>query len=511
MSFIIAAITLSLVLTIFLALYVTRSLLFLYVARNAVNSFPANTSKGESKVRISNSSSWNGTIAFFDEADRDNRVTHDRSEAKSETRRCTVLDTHLKKMDYEPFVSVLIASYNEQQVIERLMKSCAALTYDQKNFEIIVVDDSEDETFHILKIWEKRIPNLKVIHRDNRKGWKGGALNVALKNMSPKSSYALIVDADNVLPSHVLESFVSRFNERILKENTFEAIQGYPVPTVYYNENDSNPDTFDQVREYSNWVSKAIDFRLAKRNLIEFAAKDKLCLPIQITGSLFMMRSEVIKLLGFSEDLTEDWDLTLGLYFSQNCILTNIQYPNHKNRQQNNNNNNIGTRKVLFDPSLVSYSSIITKFGAYFRQRIRVSEGHTRGFRKNISNVLTSKRRARDKIEFFFMGLQYSKFIAVAILIITDLLLVLSNGIDFALNDNFMKISLSVQAVILSIAIGIGFIALNACTTIRCYNAKDVLYLLFLSSCTIPAFVIGSLYGLFRDEGIFYKTERSIF
>lgn len=509
MSFIAAAITFSLVLTIFLALYVTRSLIFFFVARHTVNSFPPNTSKGQSKVRISNSSSWNGAIALPHESDRDNRVTHDRSGAKSETRRCTVLDTHFKKMDHEPFVSVFIASYNEQQVIEHLMKSCAALTYDRNNFEIIVVDDSEDETFHILKIWEKRIPNLKVIHRNNRKGWKGGALNVAINNMSPKSSYALIVDADNILSSHILESFVSRFNECNLKENTIEAIQGYPVPTVYYNDNDSKPDTFDQVREYSNWVSKAIDFRLAKRNLIEFVAKDKLCLPIQITGSLFMMRSEVIKLLGFSEDLTEDWDLTLGLYFSPNCMSTYIQQcPNHKNRQQNNN---IGTRKVLYDPSLISYSSIITKFGAYFRQRMRVSEGHTRGFRKNISNILTSKKTVRDKIELFFMGLQYSKFIAVAILIITDFLLVLSNGLDFALNDNFMKMSLSVQAVILSMAIVIGFIAFNACTTIRCYNVKDVLYLLFLGSCTIPAFVIGSLYGLFRDEGIFYKTERSVY
>lgn len=37
------------------------------------------------------------------------------------------------------------------------MNSCAALTYNQNKFEIIVVDDSEDETFDILKIWEKKI------------------------------------------------------------------------------------------------------------------------------------------------------------------------------------------------------------------------------------------------------------------------------------------------------------------------------------------------------------------
>jgi hypothetical protein len=31
-----------------------------------------------------------------------------------------------------------------------------------------------------------------------------------------------------------------------------------------------------------------------------------------------------------------------------------------------------------------------------------------------------------------------------------------------------------------------------------------------LSLCTIPAFIIGSLYGFFRDKGIFYRTERNI-
>jgi hypothetical protein len=186
-----------------------------------------------------------------------------------------------------------------------------------------------------------------------------------------------------------------------------------------------------------------------------------------------------------------------------------IHPPDHKKRQQNNS---IGTRKVLYDPSLISYSVVTTKFGAYLRQRMRVSEGHTRGFKKNITNILTSNIRVSDKIEFFFIGLQYSKFIAVLSLIIIDLVLLLSNGgTDFAVSNNFMRISLSIQAAILSVAIGISFIALDVCTTIRSYNVRDVLYLLLLSSFTIPAFVIGSLYGLFREEGVFYRTERTIF
>lgn len=89
---------------------------------------------------------------------------------------------------YDQFISILVATYNEHKVIERLLESCVALTYNAKRFEIIVIDDSSDGTFAILSSWKKRIPNLKVIHRSARNGWKGGALNAGLNNISQKES-----------------------------------------------------------------------------------------------------------------------------------------------------------------------------------------------------------------------------------------------------------------------------------------------------------------------------------
>ena len=66
-----------------------------------------------------------------------------------------------------------------------------------------------------------------------------------------------------------------------------------------------------------SWVSKAIDFRRAQRNMVEFVAKNHLGLPVEITGSLFLIRTEVIKEIGFSEDLTEYWDLTIDLHLPE--------------------------------------------------------------------------------------------------------------------------------------------------------------------------------------------------
>src|SRR5712692_2028688 len=49
---------------------------------------------------------------------------------------------------YEPFVSIHVATYNEKRVISRLLEGCAALDY--QNYEVVVVDDSTDETAEIL-------------------------------------------------------------------------------------------------------------------------------------------------------------------------------------------------------------------------------------------------------------------------------------------------------------------------------------------------------------------------
>jgi hypothetical protein len=112
-----------------------------------------------------------------------------------------------------PFISILVPARNEDLVIDRLMRSCAALTYNKDNFEIIVVDDdSEDNTYDIVRKWTDKILNLKVIRRNKRiEGWKGGVLNLAIKNMNTNSSYVLVVDADNILATDILERFVSCF------------------------------------------------------------------------------------------------------------------------------------------------------------------------------------------------------------------------------------------------------------------------------------------------------------
>jgi cellulose synthase/poly-beta-1,6-N-acetylglucosamine synthase-like glycosyltransferase len=401
-------------------------------------------------------------------------------------------DTTVKSQNHSfrvPFVSIIVAAYNEDLVIDRLLRSCAGLTYPSDKFQIIIVDDSEDNTFDIIKGWKKKLPNLKVVHRSDRTGWKGGALNVALKYINEKSSYILFVDADNTLETDILESFVSRFLNLDLHGTSIEVIQGYPLPRIYCG----NSDHSLKHAHGCSWVAKGIDFRLARRNIIEFIAKDHMNLPLQITGSLFMIKSDVMKSIRFSNDLSEDWDLTIRLYLRA----TNSSLYHKK-----------GMNVITFDPLLVSSTEVTTRLIPYLRQRMRVSEGNTRGLRTNIVNILSRKMPWAHKIEILLTGLSYAKFIGVLALILIDFTILLVARTDFILSNDIIKVSFITQAANLFTALAGIFMSIPICRKVRNYNMTDVLALLLLNICTIPAFVIGSFRGMIRKDGVFYRTAR---
>lgn len=427
-----------------------------------------------------------------------------------------------------PFISIFVPTYNESLVIQRLLKSFAALSYPTDRFEIIIVDDSTDDTYQKIQTMLSELQNLKVIHRDNRAGWKGGALNVALNVMDKRAFNVLVLDADNILLADTLERFVSRFIEEqySYKEKGVSvlAIQGFPISK-------SNPESDNEWGikvKLGNWIARAIDFRLCQRNMIEFTAKNRLNLPVQITGSLFMIRADVIKSIKFSNDLCEDWDLTVDLYCSQPSSLLSstidvISSDNNTGGICNHPSNNIApkpvavslTPRIIFDQELVSYCEATTDLTAYFRQRMRVSEGHTRGLRRKIRRIAESKMLSLvDKVELFLNGLQYAKFIFVLGIGIINMILLLM-FLSGSYNNsqqlmNMFGISFSLQAANLAIALMRITWAAKICRPVRRYDIKDLLSLLVLYVITAPAFVIGSLRGFFQDKGIFYKTHRNL-
>src|ERR1700756_2252519 len=85
-----------------------------------------------------------------------------------------------------PRVTVQLPIYNERYVIERLVESVAAFDYPRELLDIQVLDDSTDETKVVARDCVERYKQLGVpisyIHRDNREGFKAGALQEGLKS-----------------------------------------------------------------------------------------------------------------------------------------------------------------------------------------------------------------------------------------------------------------------------------------------------------------------------------------
>ncbi|MBC8088965.1 MAG: glycosyltransferase [Phycisphaerae bacterium] len=82
-----------------------------------------------------------------------------------------------------PFVTVQLPMFNERYVAAAVIDSCAALEYPRDRFELQVVDDSNDDTRDIVDeraaFWNARGVKVSVARRDNRRGFKAGAMAAA--------------------------------------------------------------------------------------------------------------------------------------------------------------------------------------------------------------------------------------------------------------------------------------------------------------------------------------------
>ena len=97
-----------------------------------------------------------------------------------------------------PYVTIQLPVYNEFYVMERLLENIAQIEYPKDKLEIQVLDDSTDESIEttatqIKKLQESGL-DIKHICRDNRQGFKAGALKEGLVNA--KGEFIAIFDAD---------------------------------------------------------------------------------------------------------------------------------------------------------------------------------------------------------------------------------------------------------------------------------------------------------------------------
>jgi len=291
-------------------------------------------------------------------------------------------------LGYHPFVSVHVAAYNEKRVIERLLNALSQLEYPE--YEVVVVDDSTDESVQILQQWVGR-PRFKILHRTSRSGYKGGALREALKVMDPRTEYVVVFDADSVPFPDSIERLLPLFYRVSdgASSRRFEAAFGHTEPP-------SEPGQIKRrlevaaVQSYQwhvlnkseSWLTEAVRAEYAGSYMIERPFQDAVGSLKMIAGTAYMIRADVLRNVGWGTSITEDWELTLRLYARG--------------------------YKVIYTPWAETPAECVSTFARLARQRMRWAEGHTHNVRKWFLPMLRSPLVTPiEKLEFLYDSTYY--------------------------------------------------------------------------------------------------------
>jgi GT2 family glycosyltransferase len=268
-------------------------------------------------------------------------------------------------------------------VVDRLLEACTS--FDYENYEVIVADDSTDETVEKLKKWKEH-PRVRVIHRSSRKGFKGGALQEALRRMNPRTEYVMVFDADFVPPADAIWHFLDYFGRLTKPKNG----NGNGHDTHAKTGVPQNGDRLAVVQGYQwhmlnaseNWVTKGVRAEFSGSYVLERAGQELFGAMKMISGSVYMIRADVLRKLGWSTSITEDWELTIRLY--------------------------LAGYKVLYTPYIQAPAECVSEVRRLIKQRMRWAEGHTFNVRKYFWPILRSPNLTwQEKLEFVYYAPYY--------------------------------------------------------------------------------------------------------
>lgn len=298
-----------------------------------------------------------------------------------------------------PVVTIQLPVYNEMYVIERLIDAVCQFDYPTEKLEIQVLDDSTDETVVIIanKVaeWQTKGVDIQYIRRDDRKGFKAGALDFGMKQC--RGEFIAIFDADFVPESD------------FLKKTIFPFIKNENIGVVQTRWGHLNQD-------YS-LLTKLQAFALNAHFRVEQVGRNKGNHFINFNGTAGIWRKTCIEDAGgwSADTLTEDLDLS---YRAQ-----------------------LKGWKFKYIEKVVVPAELPISMKGLKNQQFRWSKGAAECTRKNLGKVLKSKDLSLwTKFTATFHLLNSSLYLAIAGLILLSvplLLLAKNNPIYTNMYDYF--------------------------------------------------------------------------
>ncbi|MEM9074602.1 MAG: cellulose synthase family protein [Myxococcota bacterium] len=192
-----------------------------------------------------------------------------------------------------PLVTIQLPMFNEMYVVDRLLEGVASIDYPLDKLHLQILDDSTDETVSIAraKVDElcERGFDAEYIHREDRTGYKAGALENGLK--TAKGEFVLVFDADFVPEGDILRKLIHYFTDE--KVGMVQARWGHIN------------------REYS-LLTKCQSMMLDGHFVIEHIARNRSGRFFNFNGTAGMWRKSTIEDAGGWEHdtVTEDMDLS---------------------------------------------------------------------------------------------------------------------------------------------------------------------------------------------------------
>ena len=277
-----------------------------------------------------------------------------------------------EKLNDFPKVTVQLPVYNEKYVIDRLLDAVSKFNYPKDKFEIQILDDSTDETTSIIvrKIEQLRplCLNIKLVHRENRVGFKAGALDHGMQLAA--GEFIAIFDADFVPESDFLLKTLPHFNDANIGV----------VQTRW-----------EHINKNYSLLTQLQAFGLDAHFSIEQSARSAAGSFINFNGTCGVWRKKCIEDAGgWSHDtLTEDLDLSYRAQLKdwKFKYLENVSTP--------------GELPIIM-PAIKS-------------QQYRWNKGAAETARKNFGNVLRSTLPVKNKIHAFFHLFNSSVFVCLLI------------------------------------------------------------------------------------------------
>lgn len=272
--------------------------------------------------------------------------------------------------EFQPYVTIQLPVYNEKYVVERLIDAVTQIKYPREKLEIHILDDSTDETSGLIyqKLeWLQDVGlNIKHVRRENRKGFKAGALQEGLR--IAKGEFLVIFDSDFIPDENFLMKTLAYF-------------QDPEVGVVQTRWGHINKD-------YS-LITQLQAFGLDAHFSIEQSARNSAGSFINFNGTCGVWRKScIVDAGGWSADtLTEDLDLS---YRAQ-----------------------LKGWKFHYLEDVVTPGELPVLMPVIKLQQYRWNKGGAETARKLVAQVMRSKMSARQKIHAFLHLFNSSVFVAL--------------------------------------------------------------------------------------------------